>query len=74
MIIQYSDDFAILTKSKNIDDAMKKLKKAVADFVAQATEIELSIHGSKCAILIFGKQKTKEKSPTTTESHHYSED
>jgi hypothetical protein len=26
----------------------------------QATELELSINGSKCAILIFGKQKTKE--------------
>jgi hypothetical protein len=60
MIIQYADDFAILTKGKNTDDAMKKLKKAVADFVAQATELELSINGSKCAILIFGKQKTKE--------------
>jgi chorismate mutase len=32
----------------------------VADFEAQATELELSINGSKCAILIFGKQKTKE--------------
>jgi hypothetical protein len=39
---------------------MKKLKKAMADFVAQATELELSINGSKCAIIIFGKQKTTE--------------
>jgi hypothetical protein len=31
-IIQYADDFAILTKGKNTDDAKKKLKKAVADF------------------------------------------
>jgi hypothetical protein len=29
-------------------------------YVAQATELELSINGSKCAILLFGKQKTKE--------------
>jgi predicted phage tail protein len=50
----------IIQKGKNTDDAMKKLKKAVADFVAQVTELELSINGSKCAILIFGKQKTKE--------------
>jgi hypothetical protein len=28
--------------------------------VAQATELELSINGYKCAILLFGKQKTKE--------------
>jgi hypothetical protein len=27
----------------------------------EATELELSINGSKCAILIFGKQKTEEK-------------
>jgi superoxide dismutase len=60
MIIQYADDFAILTKGKNTDDGMRKLKKAVADFVAQATELELSINGSKYAILIFGKQKTIE--------------
>jgi predicted ATPase len=39
---------------------MKKLKKAVADSVAQATKLELSINGSKCAILIFGKEKTKQ--------------
>jgi chorismate mutase len=57
LIIQYADDFV---KGKNTDDAMKKLKKAVTDFVAQATEFELSINGSKCAILIFGNQKTKE--------------
>jgi hypothetical protein len=60
MIIQYADDFVILTKGKNTDEAMKKLKKVVADVVAQATELELSINGSKCAILIVGKQKTKE--------------
>jgi hypothetical protein len=61
MIIYYADDFAldfaILIKDKNTDDAMKKLKKAMADFVTQAIELELSINGP---ILIFGKQKTKE--------------
>jgi hypothetical protein len=31
--------FTILTKGKNTDDAMKKMEKAVADFVAQATEL-----------------------------------
>jgi uncharacterized lipoprotein YehR (DUF1307 family) len=44
-----------LTKGKNTDEAMKKLKKTVANFVAQATELEISINGSK-----FSKQKTKE--------------
>jgi hypothetical protein len=48
-----------MTKGKNTDEAMRKLKKA-ADFDAQATELELSINGSKCAILKCGKQKTKE--------------
>jgi hypothetical protein len=38
------------------DEAMKNLKKGVADFVVQATEQKLS----KYAILIFSKQKTKE--------------
>jgi predicted phage tail protein len=55
MIIQYADDFAIRTQ-KNTD----AMKKAMVDLVAQATELELSINGSKYAILIFGKQKTKE--------------
>jgi hypothetical protein len=50
MIIQYADDFAILTKVKNTDEAMKKLKKAAVNFVVQATELELSINGSKYAI------------------------
>jgi hypothetical protein len=36
------------------------MKKAVVDFVAQATELKLSINVSNCAILIFGKQKTEE--------------
>jgi hypothetical protein len=58
MIIQYADDFAIRLQKNT--EAMKKLKKAMVDFVAQATELELSINGSKCAILIFYKQKTKE--------------
>jgi hypothetical protein len=40
---------------QNTDEAMKKLKKAVVDFVAQTTELELSINGSKCTILISGK-------------------
>jgi hypothetical protein len=50
----------IPTKDKKTDDAMKKLKKAVADFVAQATELELSINGPKCAVLVISKKKTKE--------------
>jgi hypothetical protein len=52
----------ISPRRKNKDDAMKKLKKTEADFVAQATELELSINGSKCAILIFGKKKLKKQS------------
>jgi hypothetical protein len=35
MIIQYADDFAILTKGKNTDDAMKKVKKIGGGFRSQ---------------------------------------
>jgi ribonuclease HI len=58
-LVQYADDFVLVTTGDNTEDAMEKLQNSLNQFSEKADKLELKINEDKCAIMIIGKQKTK---------------